>query len=284
MKKVLFICTLLLLNFISFAQDTLFLKNNNIVSCKITEVRTNEITYKDYDNLEGPNIFIPISSISKIKYSNGKIVDLIAAKIEKGNDIKVIDKKDAIKFIFFSPLFENLGFVYERKLKMGQNLEIRAGYIGIGNTLSELLGNKNTIGFYVCGGIKFIVGQKSQEHYIDDIKYLHPLKGKYIKPELVYSTINYSVEDYYYPNTTKINYQKSLYGINIIFGKQYIFGKSVTFDPYIGFGYGLVTSKTISGTIHNDYQSEFNFGSDLLLTEDFPIMITGGFTFGYVFK
>jgi len=285
MKNLFVLCTLLFFYSVSFSQDTLFMKNGKTIPCIITEIRTDEITYKDFDNPEGPNIFIPKASINKIRYQNGKIVNLLSDVTEMKKEKKIIDKNECVKFIFLSPLFDNLGFVYERKLKMGENLEIRAGYIGIGNNLSKLLGNNYTQGAYICGGVKFIMGQTSQDYYLDDVKYLHPLKGRYIKPEFIFSTIDYSY-DYFYNNKNNIvNFRKTLYGINIIFGKQYIFGKSITFDPYFGFGYGLVSSKKISGTESEYYlQTEFNYGADIMFIEEFPIIITGGFTFGYIFK
>jgi hypothetical protein len=286
MKALFILCTLLFFSSVLFAQDTLFMKKGQIIPCKITEIRIDEITYKDFDNLDGPNIIIRKSDVNKIHYQNGKVVNLVSEETEVKKETKIIDKNDCIKFIFLSPLFENLGFVYERKLKMGLNLEIKAGYIGIGNTISNLLGNKNTTGAYICGGVKFILGQKSHDYYIDGVKFLHPLCGRYIKPELIFSTIKYSQEDYYYPNYTEVTYRNNLYGINIIFGKQYILGKSITFDPYFGVGYGFISTKKISGTEpHNEYSTDlYNFGGAIMLMNEFPILVTGGFTFGYIFK
>jgi len=144
MKNLFVLCTLLFFYSVLFSQDTLFMKNGKTIPCIITEIRTDEITYKDFDNPEGPNIFIPKASINKIRYQNGKIVNLLSDVTEMKKEKKIIDKNECVKFIFLSPLFDNLGFVYERKLKMGENLEIRAGYIGIGNNLSKLLGNNYT--------------------------------------------------------------------------------------------------------------------------------------------
>jgi len=260
------------------------MKNGKTISCKITEIRTDEITYKDFDNLEGPNIIIPKGNIKEIHYQNGKVVNLTAEVVTEKKETKIIDKNQCIKFNILSPLFDNLGFVYERKLNMRQNIEIRAGYIGIDDNISKLLGNNYTKGVYVCGGVKFIMGQKSQDYYLDDIKYLHPMQGKYIKPEFIFSSIDYSY-DYYYNGNNTVRKKKDLYGFIMIFGKQYMFSKSVTFDAYIGFGYGIVDSKILSGKdSDNFYETEFNFGGGLMVTEEFPLIMTSGFTFGYSFK
>lgn len=289
MKALFILCTLLFFSSVLFAQDTLFMKKGKIIPCKITEIRIDEITYKDFDNLDGPNIIIRKADVNKIHYQNGKVVNLVSEETEVKKEKKIIDKNECVKFIFLSPLFDNLGFAYEIKLKMSQNLEIKAGYIGISNQLSNLLGDYNLQGAYFCGGIKFILGQNSQDYYLNDIKYLHPLKGRYIKPEFIVSTIDYTNKQYNYSynsnnNTSMVNYRKTLYGINIIFGKQYIFGNSLTFDPYFGFGYGLVSTTKKSGIEINDDQTIFNYGGCLMTTEEFPIIITGGFTFGYIFK
>ena len=262
------------------------MKNGKTIPCKITEIRPDELTYKDYDNLEGPNIIIHKEGINKIIYQNGKVVNLSSEELQVKKEPEIINKNQCVKFIFLSPLFENLGFVYEIKLKMSQNLEIKAGYIGIGHNISDLLGNKNSNGAYICGGVKFILGQKSHDYYIDGVKFLHPISGRYIKPEFIFSTIQYTQEDYFYPSYTEVTYRNNLYGINIIFGKQYIFGKNLTFDPYFGIGYGFVSTKKISGTEPQNESSPdlYNVGSAIMLMNEFPILITGGFTFGYIFK
>jgi len=284
MKILLILNMLLLLNSVLFGQDTLFTKKGKTISCKITEIRTDEITYKDFDNLDGPNIIIPISSIKEIHYQNGKVANMTSEEVSVKKKVDIINKNQCIKFNILGPLFDNFGVNYERKLNMRQNLDIRVGYIGIDDNISNLLGNNYTKGFYVSGGVKFIMGQKSQDYYIDEIKYLHPMQGRYIKPEFIFATIDYSYDYFYYVNST-VHLKKNLYGLIMNFGKQYMFSKSITFDPYIGFGYGIVSSKIISGKEDENYiQTEFNYGGCIMLTEEFPLIITGGFTLGYCFK
>ena len=262
------------------------MKKGKIIQCKITEIHIDEITYRDYDNLEGPNIIIRKADVNKIHYQNGKVVNLASEEAEVKKETEIINKNQSVKFIILSPLFENLGFVYERKLKMGLNLEMKAGYIGIGNNISNLLGNKNNTGAFICGGVKLILGQKSHDYYIDGVKFLHPLKGRYIKPELIFSTIKYTQVDYSYNSVTEVTYRNNLYGITIIFGKQYFFGKSITFDPYFGVGFGYISTKKISGTTpYFEYTADlYNFGGAIMLMNEIPVLVTGGFTLGYIFK
>jgi len=129
------------------------------------------------------------------------------------------------------------------------------------------------------------MGQKTQEFYLNDVKYIHPMQGRYIKPEFIFSTIDYSYNYDHYNGFSTVHVMRNLYGFLLIFGKQYMFSKSITFDPYFGFGYGISSLKVISGKQDPNYiQTEFNYGGGIMLTEDFPLMITGGFTFGYCFK
>jgi hypothetical protein len=53
MKNLLQITLLLSALFLK-AQDTIYFRNNSIVSAKIIEVGISEVTYKRFDNPEGP--------------------------------------------------------------------------------------------------------------------------------------------------------------------------------------------------------------------------------------
>lgn len=53
------------------AQDLIILNNAEEIAAKVTEVGTDEVTYKKFNNLEGPVYKIAKSSIFMIKYENG---------------------------------------------------------------------------------------------------------------------------------------------------------------------------------------------------------------------
>jgi opacity protein-like surface antigen len=60
------------------AQDMIILKDGNIIEAKVMEIHPTEIRYKRSDNLDGPMIILPVSSILSIRYKNGT-TDIINA-------------------------------------------------------------------------------------------------------------------------------------------------------------------------------------------------------------
>lgn len=57
---------------VSYAQDQLILQSAEELKVKVLEIGIETITYKDFDNLEGPNIKIPKGDVFLIIYENGK--------------------------------------------------------------------------------------------------------------------------------------------------------------------------------------------------------------------
>ena len=62
---------LLLLGSIAFAQDEIVLKNGDIIKAKVSEVGTDQIKYKKWENLEGPTYSSKKDEVFMIKYENG---------------------------------------------------------------------------------------------------------------------------------------------------------------------------------------------------------------------
>lgn len=79
------------------AQDYITLKSGEEIKSKVTEITSNEIKYKKFENLDGPIISIDKSTVFMIKYKNGT-KDIINAINENAkndnakNDSKVESK------------------------------------------------------------------------------------------------------------------------------------------------------------------------------------------------
>lgn len=72
MKKILTIALVSIMSIITAkAQDILTKKNGVEIKVKISEVNQNEIKYKMFDNLNGPNYTVNKSDIFMLKYENG---------------------------------------------------------------------------------------------------------------------------------------------------------------------------------------------------------------------
>lgn len=282
MKLLFFTTFLVLFAVISNAQDTLFLKKNKVIPCIVTEIGIDEIKYKDFSYLEGPVYVIRKIDVYKIVYKNGKVEYIEPDEMDMNKEEAILDKNQAIKLAFLSPLFNHLQITYERKLKMTKNLETRMGFIGIGN---QEFFNDNRQGAYFAGGIKFLLGQ---DYYIKGMRYLHPLKGSYLKPEICVSIFDFSHEvyNYYsYPSIPEIaKYRASLVAINMIYGKQYILGNVLTFDFHIGLGVGIA-SLYKKNNVSNDYSYEpTNFNYAVIAGNNFPLTFTSGILIGYILK
>lgn len=277
MKTLVFIFLLSGLSSFTFAQDTLFTKKGNIIPCIVTEIGIDEIKYKTIDNTDGPNYVARKTDVSKIVYKNGKTEFFLPDEMEMNQEEQILDKNQSIKFAFLSPLYDHLEFVYECKLKMTKNLEIKVGYVGLGN--AGILSSYTRQGGYFAGGIKFLLGQ---DYYIKGMKYAHPLKGSYLKPELILSMIDYQTKNSI-NNYNNGSFRKSLIGFNIVYGKQYILGNILTFDFHMGVGFGISSTYKVTNTLLRDY-SYTRYGGCVYMSDSFPMTLTGGLMIGYIFK
>ncbi len=285
MKTTVTTLILVLFAVVLNAQDTLFLKKNKTIPCIVTEIGVDEIKYKDYSNLEGPVYVVRKVDVMKIVFKNGKVEYIEPDEMDMNKEEEILDKNQAIKVAFLSPLYNHVQITYERKLKMTKNLETRLGFIGIGNR--EMF-DDNRQGAYFAGGVKFLLGQ---DYYIKGMKYLHPLKGSYLKPEICISIFDFSEEvpvwnsNYYYSNYRAFaKYRASLVAFNMVYGKQYILGNTLTFDFHVGIGIGAA-SVFKKNNINNDVNYEpSNYGYAVIVSRDFPLTFTSGISIGYIFK
>jgi hypothetical protein len=286
--KYLFVLICIILsNHQSNGQDTIRTQKDTI-RCKVIEIGIDEIKYKDFDNLNGPVIVIDKRGVIEITYENGKKTKLWPDEYELNPEVEVRYKKHAVKFEFFSPLTNDIAFGYETMIKVGMNLEFKAAIIGPGFTKMD----EDASGFFLKAGVKFLT---HPTYYQRGVKYAHGLKGFYFKPELIFSsytatreiydyTYNYNYNyNYGYYNTqveiAKVHYYN--YAMNIILGKQHVFGNSFTLDYYFGLGYGFQV-RSRDGSEDNDLEDDYCY-SHLWGGKDSPMVYTAGLTIGYLF-
>jgi|GEM_PF-589519 len=275
------------------AQDLIIKKNNETIKAKILEVGTTEIKYKLFDSPDGPTFTINKREIKTMKIhsengKNDKVVNVEEDPMSAGN-AGIVDKTSSLKFHFFSPLTHKLAFSYEWMIKPGFNWEAGVGFVGAGVGIFDQSLNLHPRGFYIRTGPKFLLGSSSDIE-IDGARYAHPLKGRYFKIETILYTLSTSYQEQTYNNTTNVydvyDVQTSYWGaaLNLIYGRQYIFGNSITVGWYTGFGYGAEskTSTYSSNNIIADYDP-FRY-SHTFFGKSFPIDYTAGFNIGYIFK
>ncbi|GAB4289655.1 MAG: hypothetical protein Kow0068_15180 [Marinilabiliales bacterium] len=254
--------------------------------CKVTEIGINEIKYKEWDNLDGPNIVIRKSDVQKIVYKNGKVSYIVPDEYDMNQEAQIIDKQRAVKFAPFSPLFNKMEFGYEQVLKVGQNIETKIGYIGIGADNDYY--DSKVYGGYLSVGYKFLLGK---DFYINGLRYVHSLKGHYFKFQATYSyfiqknVLVYISSGYpnYSPQSVKTDYNNNSLVFNIIYGRQFIIGNMFTLDYYIGVGYGYAGHTATNSLVKNtdNYYNPNYFYSHSMMTNS--ACITGGLSIGYIF-
>jgi hypothetical protein len=287
MKNLSWISFFLFIVVHGYSQDTLVLKKGKSVICKVTEIGIDEIKYKDYFNQDGPVYVVRKLDVVKIKYHNGLTENILPDEMAMNKEEMVVDKSQCIKIAFLSPLFNHIQIGYEKKLQMAKNLEVKAGFYGIGNPIYSKL----TQGTYGSAGIKFLLGQ---DFYIKGMRYVHPLKGSYIKPQINVAIMDNSATYYSYtpyPNysstSTNIRFRNTMLAFNMVYGKQFILGNIITFDMHIGFGYGHVFKQQLNNKSvkpGNDYDILTYYGDNLITSNKFPLSLTGGFNIGIIFK
>jgi hypothetical protein len=288
MKKgnYLFLLILILASSTIKAQDIIRTKTDTI-QAKVIEIGIDEIKYREYSYPTGPVIVIEKNKVVEITFENGSKYLITPDPYDVSKEVEVRNKSRAIKFELFAPLTNDIVFGYETMIKVGTNLEFKVGIIGPGTAPNT----ENASGFFLKGGVKFLT---SPTYLQNGVKYVHQLKGAYIKPEIIFNS--YTADRSYYSSTsyngsylsynTTITERTTINNLcfNINFGKQLLLGNIMTFDYYVGVGYGMRFTNHKTNTLYDYSDSEGNYEySHLYFGKDFPLILTGGITMGVLF-
>ena len=275
--------------------DIIIKKDNEQLKVKVLEIGSTTVKYRYFDSPNGPVIVMEKRDIKtiKIKGKMDKSYDVINNEpdpMSTGN-AAILDKTSAFKFNFFSPLAHHLAFSYEWMIRPGFNWETGLGIVGPGVGLSNSLVNLHPKGAFLRTGAKFLLGNSSDVEVAGE-RYAHPLKGRYFKIEAILfdiskdydiSSYNYSIYNYY-PTTAQVHDNYVGITLDIVYGRQFIVGNSITLGWYVGVGYGFESKTTsLSSTVSNYYSDPTRY-SHLYMGDTFPMILTGGFNIGYIFK
>ncbi len=266
MKRIsLLLVSLLLISFSIQAQDKIIKKNKEVIECSISKIDIKIIEYTQPQYNSKVTFTIAKDRVEKIIFENGNEIDLV--KEYRTPEDYSNQKKDIIKFDFFSPLSGNLTIGYEHSLGVQKSLEMSVGFIGAGSNLFR----ESPRGVFFRFGYKMI---RSPEVYFNAMHYSHILKGFYIRPDIMFSYFS-SIEDKnitspvpggdIYQHVRVDNYSGALI-INI--GKQWIMDDKYSMSWHIGFGYGF-------GTDAGYYYSHI-----IPAGNEFPIAFSAGLAFG----
>lgn len=234
--RVILTVFILLISTVLFAQDKfgdqLIKHNGEIIVCQVREIGDDEIKYA-MEGFRSDLVFgIDKNMVERILFSDGRELKLSDSMFGKENYNQ--QRKNAIKFHFFSPLTGATAFSYERSLRPGSSMEAGLGIIGLGEDLYGLKAS----GIYVNVGYKFI---KNPDFYMKGMKYAHVLKGSYFKPELAFSSYSFTDQTYSWDDNPSVNTEKStmVFAFILNIGKQWVFANRFLVDWYVGGGYGF---------------------------------------------
>lgn len=270
------------------AQDIIYKRNNEKIEAKVLEIGLDEVKYVPYDNPDGPVIAIDKDEISKVKFEKGSDWINTPDPYSIAPDPEIRNKNRAIKFNMFSPLFGYLGFGYEQMLKPGINIDATIGIIG--PSISKGIDDANPGGAFLKIGPKFKLGSEYRQR---GVKYTHHLAGKYLMPQICFSsfkmdhTFDYSTSTYPYYVTETQRYSVNSFAFNLVYGKQSILGSIMVFDWNIGAGFGF--QSTDKKYDPNDpYSSEDNFEaynfSHFYGGPSFPMTFNASIAIGFLTK
>lgn len=266
-----------------FAQDTLKTTKGDLV-VKVVEVGLDEIKYHIWNLDNSPVIVIEKRDVKEIVFSNGDRMKLEPdpMRVENIHHIAA-DKKSILKIEFLGPLNGDLAVGYERVIRPGLNLEAKVGIIGVGVDDNA----NDAAGAFIKFGPKLWSGR---DYYTRGMKMSHPLRGSYVRPEIIFSQFSIDRELYKVvgaaPEIKRYNY--SNVALNICFGKQVLYSNILSIDWYLGLGYGMQFSNAPEENALFYGWEDVSFipyaYSHFFMGRNFPLTLSGGLTIGILLK
>jgi hypothetical protein len=252
-----------------FSQDKIIKINNDTIRAKVVKITTDKIIFKYPGTNPSKLPEIHKNSVKEIIYANGAKIKIIYNLYEVPKDLFVKEHRHAVKVDFASPFLNHITIGYEHCIKPGLNLEVKAGIIGPGINSSL----EKADGFLFKAGVKFI---KYSSSYANGIKFNQPMIGTFLKPEAVFSRFNTIT------NSKAVTYTN--YAINVLLGRQFLFGKRFTFEFFGGLGVGFQSSTYKETSVYEKGSADFNYVySHLYFGKELPLVLSGGLTAGYIF-
>ena len=225
--SALIFCFCLTAQFVS-AQDIIYKKDGKKIHAFVKEIGLDEIKYVKYDDQDGILYSIAKDMVLKIKFENGDIETFIP---DFENPAFYADqKRRAIKFNFFSPLFGYSQFTYEQNLAPGRSFEVSLGGIGLGKDL----GGREARGLFLSGGYKFY---HKPSYYLRGMHYAHILKGGYLRPQFTIGSFSELDPNKGYSTGERRTVTFATVMLNV--GKQWVYSDFFLLDIYFGAGYAF---------------------------------------------
>lgn len=264
-KYYILLFVLLFLNNNVFSQDIIIKYNRDTIYCNILEINTKTIKYDSTKYSTNLIFEINRSEVLKVFFKNKEEINLY--KDSLSFDAYNRNKKNALKLYLLSPVMGHIGISYERSIRLGASLEFGASII-----YGRYQHQKTEKGGTARLGYKFI---KLRDYSKYDVRFVHIMKGSYIKPELIFSAFNSRydfINEFGYTETHSDDVFSYAFLLN--YGVQYIYDNLLLVDFYVGLGGGISSSEA------DFYYSNASIKSD---PHDFCFSMTMGIKIGGLF-
>src|SRR5690606_11071202 len=134
MKKLLLLLISMIFVLQGFSQDKLHLKNGEVHEVRIVKITDKEVTYKKFENLDGPEYIISRRDVVKIVYSNGVEENLNSSKSEGSSphtNEQILDfNRNIVGYNYFDMIFKRISFTYEHIFGQKGQLGIEIRFVG----------------------------------------------------------------------------------------------------------------------------------------------------------
>ena len=273
----------------TFAQDSLFYTNGNVIVGQVQEIGLDVIKYRTSSAGNAVLITVEKQDLSRLKLKGGQAYIFTGTNAVSPYSAAFTERKNAITFDLIAPALNHATIGYERVLTPRVSLVVKAGYIGLWEANDGYSDVFNAKGGLVTAGLKLMLPRAAKRR--GPAGDAHPLAGWYLRPELLFSAWDKKEYYYYYgPNGYPDPFQQSntdtytSVAAVLSIGRTLFLGEHITFDISGGLGYGAQW-RDGQATDQNRYQlsrQPYSY-SHTFLGNTIPLVLNGGLRFGYVF-
>lgn len=258
--RTLLVGFFMLFCFKAFSQDTIVRTNNDTIRAYIVDITKDKIKFIFNDAVDAQIFEIRKSLVKQIIFEDGTKLTIISNPYEVSNNMGIPERKHAIKAAPTGLLMNHFTIGYEMKLRKALNLELKGGVIG--TNINTAI--KHSEGWVAHAALKFV---ELTDSYKNGLKYIQPLHGSYLKPEIIFT--QFTQDDEF----RKINFTS--YVLNAVFGNQRVYNNKWLIDYFAGLGIGIQNSSKEADLTYE--YSHLYFGKKI------PIVVTAGIFIGLVY-
>lgn len=251
MKQLLLVLSIFAMPLFSSAQDVIKQKNGEELEVKIIELADDYVKFYYFEDPDKVEIVMNRSLIREIDFEYGRK----ETEIDPGlNESYFVDDKRGNILANFTAFASNTGsLAYERSLDPNSSIGGVIKLHGVGANTGFF---DDRSGFGIEANYKVKTGNIFKKN---DYRPRHLLQGGYLRPNLGFSTADFTREDNGFGEDSQ-EYSFIYGGFDI--GKQWVFNNTLSLDIFTGINFfGGSFEETFNGEVVDDPLLEINDGN-----------------------